>query len=377
MNTVFGQRWPALILVVVFVVVAAYTWARPLYFLVVGIAGLAEKLATDATLAAGIKHVFTAYLDLLKWMLVAVVTFCFVMGTIPFKENTAMAFVLPVALGVVGLFMWAWPELFKGTWARKSVYAFAVGVAIYALLSQIPGAVWVKYIGFAPSFAPTATEQTLYEIRKAQEKNRVKSDDDSLQDILERVRAGNVLTAPDERLVMKKEAEAKTVKALAGTAVDKLSGPDSSLSLTTVWETTKKNLIWILLLCAVVYGVGKLVGGKWATATALVAGFVLGLCFVVAPIGAQFDGPSEASKKAEKAMTLTMPAGGYSNHVVPPVGHFTRFIGHGYTIHCVYSDSTEGIVGDPAKPCKDGPMVYQYLRNTTDKVNTVSYMFIR
>lgn len=378
LNTLFGWHWPALVLAMVFVPAAAFAWARPLFFLCIGIAGLAEKLASNATLAESLKDVFRAYSGVFKWTTVVVVIYCFVMFFFSLNENSSMAVTALFALVVVGVCLWAWPELFPGALARKTVYWGSVAVVICGLLSQIPAPYWIKYVGWAPSFAPTVAENMISDIRKAQAANKEKADGKSLEEIREKAIKGGTLTTAEESLVTKKEAEAKTAKALAGATVDKLSDAGPSPSLATVWETTKKNLVWILLLCAVIYGVGKIVGGRWATAGGLIAGFVLGLCFVVAPIGAQIDGSSGPQKQAEKATpTLTMPANGYSDHVLPPVGYFTRFVGHGYVIRCVYSDGTEGIVGDQSRPCRDGPMLYQYLHNTTDKVNIVSYSFIR
>ena len=143
LNTLFGWHWPALALVMVFVPVAAFAWTRPLFFLCVGIAGLAEKLASNATLAEALKDVFKAYGGLFKWATVAVVIYCFVMYFFSLNENSSMAVTALFALTVVGVCLWAWPELFPGAWARKTVYWGSVAVVICGLLSQITAPYWM------------------------------------------------------------------------------------------------------------------------------------------------------------------------------------------------------------------------------------------
>ncbi len=103
---------------------------------------------------------------------------------------------------------------------------------------------------------------------------------------------------------------------------------------------------------------------------------VMLLLFVVLPFIGWVNEPPKPPKQVAR-LTLLVPANGYSDHVLPPVGYATTFRGHGYTIHCVYSDGTEGIVGDQTRPCKNGNMLYQYVRDTTGSPNTVTYEFVR
>lgn len=83
------------------------------------------------------------------------------------------------------------------------------------------------------------------------------------------------------------------------------------------------------------------------------------------------------SVESEKVMVLTMLANGDSIYVFPKTGKVTSFTGVGFTTHCVYTDGTEGVVGDQLRPCHDGPMLYQYVRDTTGHPNSVTYMFAR
>lgn len=88
-----------------------------------------------------------------------------------------------------------------------------------------------------------------------------------------------------------------------------------------------------------------------------------------------FNGtPSQPRNKVD---VLEMSANGKSAHVSAPPGYAASFTGNGFTTHCVYTDGSEGIVGDTERPCVDGPMLYQYVRDTTGRANAVTYKFVR
>src|SRR3989338_3499067 len=52
MNAIFGWKVPSLMLAITFAIAALYLWAKPLHILIVAGAGVAAKIATNATLAA-------------------------------------------------------------------------------------------------------------------------------------------------------------------------------------------------------------------------------------------------------------------------------------------------------------------------------------
>lgn len=85
--------------------------------------------------------------------------------------------------------------------------------------------------------------------------------------------------------------------------------------------------------------------------------------------------PQAAAQAPARTNVLTMTAGGDSSHVSAPPGHSISFTGSGFTTHCVYTDGHEGIVGDSKNPCSSGPMLYQFVRDTTGKANAVTYVF--
>ncbi len=106
----------------------------------------------------------------------------------------------------------------------------------------------------------------------------------------------------------------------------------------------------------------------------VVAGVML-LLFVVAPVVAWIAKDGGNEQKLEPV--LLMPANGDSPRIRTKPGYAIDYTGSGFTIHCVYRDGSEGVVGDRAHPCKDGPMLYQYVRDTTGKTNTATYAFVR
>lgn len=126
-----------------------------------------------------------------------------------------------------------------------------------------------------------------------------------------------------------------------------------------------------------VFGViGK--GFKWiGIATAIVTVLVVTISGVRDRAHEEPQQAVSASAQSEKVMVLTMPANGDSPHVFPETGKVTSFTGVGFTTHCVYTDGTKGVVGDQLHPCHDGPMLYQYVRDTTGHPNSVTYAFAR
>jgi hypothetical protein len=86
----------------------------------------------------------------------------------------------------------------------------------------------------------------------------------------------------------------------------------------------------------------------------------------------------QQSRQFERKATLSMPPNGDSIRISPPVGYATVFTGIGFTTHCIYRDDTiEGMVGDQKHPCKDGPILSQYVRDTSGRANEVTYEFVR
>jgi len=96
-----------------------------------------------------------------------------------------------------------------------------------------------------------------------------------------------------------------------------------------------------------------------------------------APQRQQAQQQAQQLRRTESKPTLSMPPYGKSAHITPPAGHATTFTGSGFTTHCVYSDGTEGVVGDLVHPCGNGPMLYQFVQDTTGRANAVTYEFVR
>jgi hypothetical protein len=211
LNAGFGWKAPSLFLAIAFAITAIYLWAKPLHLLAVTGVGLAKKVAGDESLASEVEGVLKTYLNhVLKWVLLGVITFLLITGTVPFSEYPMAAPTILVALGVYGLFVWAWPKVFTGTLGRRIVYGFAVAVMVGSFAWLIPGSYWVKYMpgGWDPKteLATTRTEDTLYAIREAQAERQQATEDEVLQRILRKVRRGEALAPEEEGFLRNKEA---------------------------------------------------------------------------------------------------------------------------------------------------------------------------
>lgn len=156
LNAMFGWTTPSLMLAIAFMIVAVYMWAKPLHILAVaggGAAwGLVEKISGDTKLVDEVVEVLKKYLGLLKWVLLAGVTFLFITGTVPFGRNPKAVLIILVALGVYGLFVWAWPDVFKGSVGRRIVYGYAVFMIAWSFVSLSPASgLLEKYTSWNPT----------------------------------------------------------------------------------------------------------------------------------------------------------------------------------------------------------------------------------
>lgn len=101
------------------------------------------------------------------------------------------------------------------------------------------------------------------------------------------------------------------------------------------------------------------------------------LLFFGFPAWTWITGSSDKGGPAAKP-TLSMSPKSESARIFTKPGHFIDYTGSGFTIHCVYRDGRkEGVIDGKVNTCTDGPMLYQYLRNTTEKPNTVTYEYKR
>lgn len=147
--------------------------------------------------------------------------------------------------------------------------------------------------------------------------------------------------------------------------------------LKEVWKWTKDYWLWILLILAVPFFALFAVTKPWTKA---LQGFLVAVAvmfFVVVPMLARMKGDEEPSPPQDAKPMLSMPANGDSPRIRTRPGYAVDYSGSGFSIHCIYRDGSEGIVGDPVKPCGDGPMLEQYVRDTTGKANIATYKFVR
>lgn len=168
---------------------------------------------------------------------------------------------------------------------------------------------------------------------------------------------------------------------LGGWVLWMLYNPD--LELTQVGGWAWKNVGWLLLLAVVGFLLlelnKKLLGEGFVKSLKQFGVVVLAVLLVGWPIGTWVLGYSSqrTSSQSAKVLMVSMPANGNSAPVTSPVGYAVAFTGEGFTTHCVYTSGTEGIVGNDETPCHDGPILYQYVRDTTGEANAVTYAFVR
>lgn len=184
-----------------------------------------------------------------------------------------------------------------------------------------------------------------------------------------------------------------------------------SPSLGDVWDWTKGHWLWILLASGAVALLSSLVTfpeGKEKVAGALQKSVLvlLAMLWFVIPICYRFWGekparPVQQQAIREKARALPhdtpdlprawnpdgsptdvskwpqvqVPPKGDSVHVSNLFGGHVVWGGSGFEVHCVYSDDSEGIVGDIQHPCSDGNIVESYARNKGDTLLYARYAY--
>ncbi len=74
---------------------------------------------------------------------------------------------------------------------------------------------------------------------------------------------------------------------------------------------------------------------------------------------------------------VQIPPYGNSAHVPGIFDGHVVWGGSGFTIHCVYTDGHEGIVGDMNRPCNDGNIISSYVRNEGGTVLYASYAYAK
>ena len=111
--------------------------------------------------------------------------------------------------------------------------------------------------------------------------------------------------------------------------------------------------------------------GKTATILQKVLAGVMLALLIVFPVIHGIWGESSSSQQT-KQQTLPIPSNGESPHLPTKPGYAIEWTGSGFTIHCVYRDGSSD-----TGPCRNGPMLYQYLKDTSGKPNIASYEFVR
>lgn len=87
------------------------------------------------------------------------------------------------------------------------------------------------------------------------------------------------------------------------------------------------------------------------------------------------DADSDHSRATE--LSLKIEPNGDSSHVVTKSGYAIDYKGSGFVLYCVYADGHKGMNDGRVNTCGNGPMLYQYLHDTSGKENTVPYEYVR
>ena len=146
----------------------------------------------------------------------------------------------------------------------------------------------------------------------------------------------------------------------------------------------KNYWLWILVAGVVLFVALYFVPKDWETRAPKLQGVIVALVlmlFVILPVVNFFWGEKppplpQQVQQLSKPM-LTMPPNGDSARISPNAGQIVIFTGNGFEHHLIYADGQDCVVGNTENPCKDGPILYQYVRDTTGKPNSVTYKFVR
>jgi hypothetical protein len=144
-----------------------------------------------------------------------------------------------------------------------------------------------------------------------------------------------------------------------------------SPSLAVVWG--------IIAICVAMYIASEIMDAdddsRWSEGLRTVAIVVMVLFFAIRPVTSWIWGDRTMSSQTQTSV-LSLPANGTSRYIKVPIGHAAEYTGSQFAVHCVYRDGSEGIVGDKQQPCRNDPMLYQYVRDTSGHENSVSYEFV-
>lgn len=228
LNVSFGMKAPSLLLALMFAIVAFYVWAKPLHVLGIASTGLVAKIVTHADLVTEVEKILGFYLELLKWVLIVGGVFLLTTGTFSFKGSPLASLTLLLSLGVVGLFILKWPNVFVGTLGRRFFYTAALLIAVFSFVSIILGPMWImKYIGLDPLNArSTSTEEAIYLLDHTRREMADADRTEELKRITDKINRHEALTQADDLII----ADAR----LSQSNKKQLSQQDCSFSSTDV-----------------------------------------------------------------------------------------------------------------------------------------------
>ena len=147
-----------------------------------------------------------------------------------------------------------------------------------------------------------------------------------------------------------------------------------SPNLASVGSWSRNHWLWILVSWGIIATLIAINAGKVAKILQTILATIVFLLFIGFPIigwGVANSG-SHGQQRLVENQVLSMPANGDSPRVYTRPGYAISYIGSGFSLHCVYRDGSELV-----DKCKNGPMLYQYVHDTTGKPNSVTYEFVK
>lgn len=212
----WGYKTPSALLLIGYVIYAAYTLARPFSVAVVAFAGAVSDVVTRSPLGEDVKWGLKLYVKFGAWLLLVPSAFLLLTAMVFVEANTDYLLKGIGGIIVFTLMSSMWPKVFPGNMGKKSVYYFAVVVIVLAcgsLVSNTLGALVVKHTGWDPvAVVPTSTEESLYRLARTQRETAEADRAKDIDRVTTKVKRREALTDADKRVIAEAQRSKSTAK---------------------------------------------------------------------------------------------------------------------------------------------------------------------
>lgn len=179
----------------------------------------------------------TVYLRVFLLPHLWLVTALFLLGTIPTRDSSLAFWLVAAASTVAGIYILMWPKVFTGHWGKKTIFTYAIGVIVFALLNIPSGAFYLKYLGFDPKVLETSdVDRAFLKFKRTEERVRVHSEAAALESITKKIEAGvtrEKLDTWEKTLIDKMEGKKPTPPGTPAVAPEPLA-PAQTLGRVTI-----------------------------------------------------------------------------------------------------------------------------------------------